>query len=191
MTNNETGEAIGSSLRDLRENMGLTAKQLAKDANVSAAMISRIEAGLVSPSISTLTALSKALDVPLISLFRDTATDHVSYTHVKAGEGMMSTRMINGHSHEYINLTSHIRHDLQFETHMVTMLRQNDKPPSYVSHGVVFMHVLDGEAIFTYGPKDIILQKGDSLTLDAELTHGFAEVISSEFKFLAIKASRR
>ncbi len=45
--------AIGTSLSELRENHGLNAKELAKNAGISAAMISRIENGQVSPSIST------------------------------------------------------------------------------------------------------------------------------------------
>ena len=185
MNDNATDLAIGSSLRDLRENLGLTAKQLAENANVSAAMISRIESGQVSPSISTLNALSSALGVPLVSLFRETTSGHVDYTHVKSGEGLSSTRIVDDHSHDYTNLASHIRRDLQFESHMVTMIRQPAKPPSYIGHGVVFMHVMEGEAIFSYGQKDITLKKGDSITLDAE------KVITPEFKFLAIKAERR
>jgi len=50
-------QAIGIALRDLRETQTLTAKQLADESGVSAAMISRIENGQVSPSISTMTSL--------------------------------------------------------------------------------------------------------------------------------------
>ena len=57
--------AIGMALRDLRERRNVSAKQLAQSAGLSAAMISRIENGQVSPSIATLSALSEALDVPI------------------------------------------------------------------------------------------------------------------------------
>ena len=80
--------AIGSAVRDLRENLNLTARQLSVQSNVSAAMISRIENGQASPSIATLSVLSKALNVPVVSLFRETSSSHVDSTHVKEGEGL-------------------------------------------------------------------------------------------------------
>ena len=191
MPDNQMDTAIGTSLKDLRETRGLNARELAESANVSAAMISRIENGLVSPSISTLSALSEALDVPMVSFFRDTATDHVDFTHVKAGQGVHSTRIIDKHSHDYINLSSHMRRDISFESHIVTMERQDASAPTYVGHGVVFMHVQHGEAKFNYGQHQVHLKEGDSLTLDSELSHGVGEVISEKFTFLTIKAEKR
>ncbi len=183
--------AIGSAVRDLRENQGLTARQLAADSNVSAAMISRIENGQASPSISTLNALSKALNVPMVSLFRETSSSHVDFTHVKEGEGLRSTRLVDSHSHEFINLAFHTRRDLQFEARRVTLVRQSARPPNYVGHGVVFVYALEGEAVYSYGQRDITLKPGDSLSLDAELRHGFKEVITEEFTFLTVQAERR
>ena len=191
MNANQMDIAIGASLRDMREGLVFNAKELAKAAGVSAAMISRIESGQVSPSISTLSALSDALDVPVVSFFRETATDHVDFTHVKKGQGIQSTRIVDKHSHDYINLASHIRRDLSFEAHFVTMEKQVAAAPTYIGHGVVFMHVKEGEAKFNYGQKVIHLKEGDSLTLDSELSHGVAELITPKFTFLTIKAEKR
>ena len=80
--------AIGVAVRDLREARGFSARQLSSKSGVSAAMISRIESGQTSPSISTLTGISRALGVPLVSLFRDTGVTHTDFTHVKQFEGM-------------------------------------------------------------------------------------------------------
>ena len=189
--NDRVDLAIGAALRDLRESRGLSARQLAAQAGVSAAMVSRTENGLVSPSISTLSALSRALGVPLVSLFRETASDHTDFTHVKKGGGLKSTRILDSHSHEFINLAFHTRRDLQFEARLVTLSRQDARPPVYVGHGVVFVHVIEGEAIYRYGPEEIHLKAGDSLSLDAELSHGFKEVITPEFVFLTVQAERR
>jgi len=184
-------QAIGSALRDLREGSDLTARQLAAESGVSAAMISRIENGQVSPSISTLSALSKTLGVPLVSLFRETGTDHADFTHVKEGEGLLSTRVIDDHSHDFVNLAFHTRRDLQFEARKVTLLRQPASPPRYIGHGVVFIYALEGEAIYRYGQKDMTLKAGESLSLDAELSHGFIKIVTAEFVFLTVQAERR
>ena len=184
-------QAIGAALRDLREGRDFNARKLATESGVSAAMISRIENGQVSPSISTLSALSKALDVPLVSLFRETGTDHADYTHVKEGEGLLSTRVVDDHSHDFINLAFHTRRDLQFEARKVTLVRQAANPPRYIGHGVVFIYALEGEAIYRYGQSDIILKAGESLSLDAELSHGFMKVITPKFTFLTVQAEQR
>jgi transcriptional regulator with XRE-family HTH domain len=183
--------AIGSALRDLRQSRSLTARQLATESGVSAAMISRIENGQVSPSISTLNALSQALDVPLVSLFRETTSHHSDFTHVKPGEGLASTRIVDDHTHDFINLAFHTRRDLQFEARMVTLVRQDAHPPVYIGHGVVFVYAIEGEAVYDYGQREITLKAGDSLSLDAELRHGFKRVITEEFKFLTVQTERR
>jgi len=187
----ETDLAIGGALRDLREARKFSAKQLAVAAGISAAMISRIESGQVSPSIATLNALSKALDVPLVSLFRDTTPERVDYSHVRAGEGLKSTRIVDNHSHDFINLAFHTRRDLQFEGRIVTLVQQSASPPTYIGQGVVFIYVLEGEAIYQYGQRELTVAPGDSLSLDAELNHGFKKVITPEFRFLTLQAERR
>lgn len=189
--NKSTDHAIGEALHDLRKARGLTARQLASNSDVSAAMISRIESGQVSPSISTLEALSKSLDVPMVALFRETAVNHVDYTYVKQGEGLKSTRIIDEHTHEFVNLAFHPRRDLQFEARLVTLVRQTSKPPRYIGHGVVFIYVLEGNATYRYGQYQHTLEQGDSLSLDAELAHGFVDVLSPKFVFLTVQAEKR
>lgn len=184
-------EAIGAALRQMRRGLGWSASQLATNAGISAAMVSRIENGQVSPSIGSLCALARALDVPLVSLFRETASKHVDYTLVRAGEGLKSHRISQGHSHEFVNLAVHSRRDLQFEARRVTLIRQDAQPPTYVGHGVVYIQVLDGEAIYRYGGQDFTLYPGDSLSVDAELSHGFVKVLSETFTFLSVQAETR
>lgn len=185
------GQAIGSALKNLRESNELSARQLAEQSGVSAAMISRVESGQVSPSIATMTALSKALNVPLVSLFRDMVSESTDFTHVKKGAGVVSTRMVDEHIHHFVNLASHRRRDLNFEAHRVTVTPQDCDPPRYVGHGVVFMHVLKGSAAYHYGKQELVLSEGDSLSLDAELTYGFSKILTPEFIFLSVQAESR
>jgi transcriptional regulator with XRE-family HTH domain len=141
--------AIGASLKELRQSRKQSARRLAEQSGISAAMISRIENGLVSPSIDTLAALAEALEVPIVSLFREARTDHTDYTLVRHGEGLKSNRISAGHSHEYVNLSLHSRKDLRFT-----------------------------------------LSAGDTISVDAELNHGFEDVLTPEFVFLTVQAER-
>ncbi|WP_372574796.1 helix-turn-helix domain-containing protein [Ruegeria jejuensis] len=182
--------AIGASLKELRLTRKQSARRLAELSGISAAMVSRIENGLVSPSIDTLAALAEALEVPIVSLFRKARTDHTDYTLVRHGEGLKSTRIAGGHSHEYVNLAMHARKDLRFQARRVTLLREGGQPPTYVGHGVVFVQALEGEAIYRYGEARFTLIAGDSISVDAELNHGFVEVLTPEFVFLTVQAER-
>lgn len=183
-----TDQAIGAALKDLRMKSGLSARQLAEKSGISAAMVSRIENGQVSPSISTLDALASALEVPMVSLFRETANGHSDFTFVKAGEGLKSTRIVKDHMHEYINLCLHTRRDVQFGARLVSLVRQDAQPPLYVGHGVVFVFAIKGTAIYSYGNREIELNPGDSISIDAELKHGFSRIVTPEFEFLTVQS---
>ena len=49
---------------------------------------------------------------------------------------------------------------------------------------------LEGEAIYRYGQARFTLKPGDSISVDAELNHGFVEVLTPEFTFLTVQAER-
>ena len=63
--------SIGRRVRLLRQRLQLTATELAAQARLSPGMLSKIENGGTSPSLSTLKALARALNVPLTSFFAD------------------------------------------------------------------------------------------------------------------------
>ena len=109
---------------------------------------------------------------------------------MRHGEGLKSTRLAGGHSHEYVNLALHSRKDLRFQARRVTLLRDGGQPPTYVGHGVVFVQTLAGEAIYRYGDARFKLMAGDSISVDAELNHGFEEILTPEFVFLTVQAER-
>lgn len=79
--------SVGKAIKRQREIANFTMRHLANESGVSAAMISRIESGQVSPSLATLEALANALSLSVVTLFADTVkTADVMF--VKAGEGI-------------------------------------------------------------------------------------------------------
>jgi transcriptional regulator with XRE-family HTH domain len=184
--------AVGRAIREIRELKGMTARDLAARASISAAMVSRIESGQVSPSLATLELIANALETPLPGFFRDLGPTVSDFTHVRGGQGLTSTRQMGRHAHEFTVLGFHRRSDLQFECLMVTLQRNEEAaPPTYTGYGCVFVYVLEGEAIYRYGQKEMRLREGDSLCLDAELRYGIQKVISPRLRFLSVQAERR
>ncbi len=191
MTTGAVETAIGAALRDLRAARGMSARDLAAAAGVSAGMVSRIESGQVSPSLATLSALAGALETPLASLFRDAGSPRMDVTHVRGGRGLAARRIAGRHAHDFVALGLHRRADLRFEPFLVTLTRDDDaRPPEYRGRGCLFLYVLEGEAIYGYADQRFTLGPGDSLSFDAELRHGFLEVLTPKLVFLSVQAER-
>jgi transcriptional regulator with XRE-family HTH domain len=71
-------ERVARAIRDRREQLGLTLRALSSASGVSSSMISDIERGAKSPTISTLSALADALDVSIPLVEHAPATGRVA-----------------------------------------------------------------------------------------------------------------
>lgn len=65
---------VGARLRGLREERGLSQRELARRAGMTNANLSMIEQGRVSPAIATLEKILQALPIPLSEFFSPSAT---------------------------------------------------------------------------------------------------------------------
>ncbi len=186
------GAAVGGAIREFRDLRGMTARDLAARAGVSAGMVSRIENGQVSPSLGILEGLAGALEVPVASLFSNAGAPIADFTHVRKGQGLRSRRMMGDHAHSFVVLGFHRRLDLQFEALLVEIARNGaTAPPTYTGSGCVFIYVLEGESIYRYGREEIRLAEGDSVCLDAEIRYGVHKVLTPRLRFLSVQAERR
>ncbi|MBL7702417.1 MAG: helix-turn-helix transcriptional regulator [Ferruginibacter sp.] len=61
--------AFGNNLRKLRQAKKLSMEELSYEVDVDLSQIYRIEKGLVNPTLSTLNAIAKALEISLKDLF--------------------------------------------------------------------------------------------------------------------------
>jgi transcriptional regulator with XRE-family HTH domain len=64
-----TSEALGGRLRELRQQTGVTLRELAARLAISPSAVSQIERGVLRPSVSRLIAYVSALGVPLSAVF--------------------------------------------------------------------------------------------------------------------------
>lgn len=68
-------KVFGKVLQDFRHKKGISQETLADQAGLDRTFISRLERGLTQPSLTSLLALSKALDVPAHSIVREFEAD--------------------------------------------------------------------------------------------------------------------
>ncbi len=93
-------EEIGTEVRRLRKSLDLTVAELGVAAGISGGMLSKIENGTISPSLATLAALAKALNVSISSLFAET-DERRDCSFVKAGTGVRIDRRGTKAGHLY------------------------------------------------------------------------------------------
>ncbi|WP_132202047.1 helix-turn-helix domain-containing protein [Leucobacter luti] len=62
---------LGERIRNRRREIGMTAQQLARAAELSPAQVSQIERGNNDPSLEALRRIARALNTPLFDLFSD------------------------------------------------------------------------------------------------------------------------
>ncbi|MBL4732155.1 MAG: helix-turn-helix transcriptional regulator [Rhizobiaceae bacterium] len=178
-------ESIGREVRTLREQLGMTISRLAKSANMSGGMLSKIENGSTSASLSSLQALSHALHVPVTTLFKSFEKSREA-TFVKAGDGLEIERRGTRAGHQYM-LLGHAPHgDLTVEPYLITLQDSSDVFPVFQHEGLEFIYMLEGEVAYRHGDHTYNLHPGDSLFFDANAPHGPEEMTKLPIRFLSI-----
>lgn len=180
-----TSEQVGLQIHTLRSAAGMTASALATASGVSRSMLSRIERGLVSPSIEVLEKISQALDVPMSRFFVD-QTRRLDMSLVRAGMGLKIERTdaIAGYTYE---LLGHLLSgNLFIEPYLVT-LDENARPYTAFQHpGMKFIYMLSGRMQYRYSHKLMEIGPGDSLLYDARAMHGAEVLHEGPIQYLSI-----
>ncbi len=182
---NALERAIGRQVRAFRISQGITVADLAKQADLSPGMLSKVENGLTSPSLATLNALSEALNVPVTSLFRKFEETREA-AHVKSGQGLTIERQGTRAGHQYQLLGHSSGQSPPVEPYLITLSEKSDIFPLFQHEGVEFIYLLEGEVVYRHANKTYHLYPGDSLHFDADAPHGPEELIDLPIKLLAV-----
>jgi len=177
--------AIGKQVRASRKRLHLTVAALAKQARLSTGMLSKIENGQTSPSLSTLTSLAKALQVPVTSFFRG-YEEQRDVTFIKAGEGLPIERRGSGAGHQYQLLGHTIGKPYNIEPYLITIDDQSEVFPVFQHAGMEFIYMLEGRVVYRHANQAYTLRPGDSLFFDAEASHGPDEIQKLPCRYLSI-----
>jgi transcriptional regulator with XRE-family HTH domain len=166
--------AFGQKIRSLRMAADMTLQDLASAVSVSQSLISQVERGLASPSITSLRRIAAALGVPVAALFADGTSG--------SDENDRSGRRLVVRKHErkklrvppsrvaYELLTPDLNRDIEFiwieyEAGSVTH-------PEPMSHpGEENAVCLEGTVVVTIEGEEFTLSEGDSISFDSGRPH--------------------
>ena len=180
-------DGVASRVRALREGMGLSLRDLAARSGVSAPMLSQVERGETSPTLTVAAKIADGLELTLSQLLRLDEAEHVVVT--RAGERRRATR--RGHSVE--ELTPPLpgqRADVSL--HVLepgAATGGPGDPPMHEPGSRETAVVLEGELMLVLDGSPHRLQGGDSVTFDADLPHHFENEGSEPTRLVAVIAA--
>lgn len=157
---------VGSRLRMLRDERGVSMRALARQSGLSANALSMIERGLTSPSISTLYKLANALEIPITAFFRQEpprnkivfckASERVRVPFLRGLWEGLGGEAFSG----------------RMEPFMLTLESGGSSGPHGMVHtGHEFVFCLRGSLEYQVDDQHFVLQAGDSLIFAARLLH--------------------
>lgn len=159
---------IAMRIRELREICGYTEDEVAARLGVPVAEYKQYEADGEGIPINVIYQLSKMYKVDFSEILTGVSAKLNTYQVVRAGEGQKVDRYPG---YEFKDLAYHYS-NMIMQPFLVT-LDPSDKPADLVSHrGEEFNLVLEGTVVVTFGDKEIILNKGDSIYFNPTYPHG-------------------
>jgi len=177
--------ALGNQVRSIRRQQDLSIADLANAAGLSSGMMSKIENGAISPSLSTLQALANALNVTISSLF-SSFEERQDCSHVRSGQGVIIERRGTKAGHVYQLLGHVLRGDMAVEPYLIT-LKSGANPHTSFSHsGIEFIYMLRGTVEYRHGSDIYHLIPGDSLLFDSGALHGPESLTDEETQYLSV-----
>jgi XRE family transcriptional regulator, regulator of sulfur utilization len=179
--------AIGLRVKALREAMGLSLRDLAERTGVSAPMLSQVERGETSPTLTIAEKIAAGLDLTLSQLLRLDEDGHV----VVIRRAERRTRSRRGHRTE--ELTPPLpgqRADVSLHTLAPgSATGRPDDPPLHEPGARETAFVIDGSVALMIDDERHDLAAGDSVTFDADLPHHFRNEGDGPAEFLAVVAA--
>ena len=179
--------AIGREVRSFRRQQGMTVADLAAATGLSIGMLSKIENGNTSPSLTTMQVLSHAFSVPMTAFFRS-FEERRDAQHVKADEHLEIERRGTRSGHQY-NLLGHLGSNssgVVVEPYIITLTTESDTFPAFQHEGLELLYMLEGEVGYRHGDVVYDLKPGDSLFFDADAPHGPEVLTKLPARYLSV-----
>ena len=167
---------LGSKIRELRLKKNYTLQDVATKTGLSKPFLSQIENDHVVPPVATLLKLARAFNVSLAHFFQDeVGSDKIAIT--RHNERIRVEKRPHHRKGEvnYVYETLETKKtDKQMEPFLVEFPVQDTSEMVFMNHdGEEFLHVLEGTLEFRSVARVEVLESGDSIYFESDLSHSF------------------
>lgn len=168
---------LGARIRAQRTALGLSLRSLADKTGVSASFLSQVERGIVSPSIQTLTAVSRALEVPIYHFLLESPDPVVR-------RDQRCRLIVPGTPATYELLCPDVHRSMEVSLgRLEPGAASSDEPTAHPTEE--FMLILEGVMEMEIGPRRYVLEPGDSIYYDGLTPHRLFSVGDDELVFIS------
>jgi transcriptional regulator with XRE-family HTH domain len=177
---------IGSRVKALRESAALSLRDLAERSGVSAPMLSQVERGETSPTITIAARIATGLDLRLSQLLR--LDEGGSVTIVRSGQRRRGGSKRRGHSFEVLT-SAQPGQRAELSRHTLApggATGAADDPPMHEPGSRETALIQRGRVVLVCDGRRHDLGEGDCVTFDADLPHHFENPTDEEAAFLAV-----
>jgi transcriptional regulator with XRE-family HTH domain len=161
---------LGQKIRSIRKARAITLDVLTMRTGLSTGYLSKIERGLNSPPIATLTRIASSLGVKLSDFFEEYEENH-RISIVLPRERKRLTREGQSFGYHYETL-AHKRQNKQMEPFVIRLTPDPADKRMFVHGGEEMLFLLEGEITMTYGYEQFEIQEpGTCIYIDASVPH--------------------
>jgi transcriptional regulator with XRE-family HTH domain len=176
----QNADGLGQRLREVRQSRGLGVREIARRASVSASLVSQVELGRISPSVSTLYAMANALSLSVDELFKDGAREEKGSDDdkvkppakglVQRSDSRQAIKLASGVVWE--RLTTTADKDLEFLYVVYDVGGASCAEDSMIRHGgKEYGYIVSGRLGIKIGFDEYEVSPGDSFSFDAHTPH--------------------
>jgi transcriptional regulator with XRE-family HTH domain len=167
---------LGNKIRELRQKNHYTLQDVAAKTGLSKPFLSQIENDHVIPPVATLLKLARAFNVGLAHFFQDeVGINKIAVT--RRSERVKVERRPHHRKGEVNYVYEALetkKTNKQMEPFLVEFPVQDTSEMVFVNHdGEEFLHVLEGMLEFRSVDRVEVLEAGDSIYFESELSHSF------------------
>ena len=177
---------IGARVKALRESSDLSLRDLAARSGVSAPMLSQVERGETSPTLTVAARIAAGLDLRLSQLLR--LDEGGSVTIVHASQRQRGGNPRRGHRFEVLTAAQPGQR-AELSRHTLapgSATGAADDPPMHEAGSRETAVIEQGSVLLVCDGQDYPLHEGDCVTFDADLPHHFENPGKTEAAFLAV-----
>ncbi|NLW92169.1 MAG: helix-turn-helix domain-containing protein [Syntrophomonadaceae bacterium] len=175
---------VARRIREIRISKGLTLEELGNRTGFTKGLLSKIENSKVSPPVSTLAKIARAMNVSMGEFFSEVeakpiiivrAKDRAVYQPEDAPQGQVIETPISGFQQQKMQpIIISIENAAEYQQRL------------YNHPGQEFIMVLEGTMGYRFDDEELMLSTGDCIYFNAEHQHGPLPMKGKKVKYLSV-----
>lgn len=170
---------LGTKIKDMRLQHGLTQEELADRCELTKGYISQLENDLTSPSIATLEDILSALGSSFADFFKEEKNEKIVF-----GKDDYIEKRSNDYSQKWLipNAQKNLMEPI------IVTLSPNTCIEDFPHEGEEFGYILSGRATLLCGDKKYVCRKGESFYFSSDKTHRLINETEKETTILWVSS---